>query len=124
MMPDTEWLNRLSPDVGLLLWTADEPLSENTLGFHTLNYLLDGLVRQPLQQEQNTHQVHFIHQLYGSPFYVCFINLSQSRPQSTTQSLAQLVVPPNRRQWMWYGDKPLTPEWQAALEKTFGAPKN
>lgn len=96
MMPEPAILNRLTPGLKVLLWIDSTPLSEETSNFETVNYLLDGLVRQHLKKQPSADQVSFVHTLFGESFWVIFANTTVVGPKAILKSM-EAIIPQQAR---------------------------
>jgi len=91
MMPEPTILTRLGPGLKALLWIDQAPLSEASPYFETVNYLLDGLVRQHLRKLSSVDEVSFVHTLFGESFWVIFANTSTIDQKHMLKSLEAII---------------------------------
>lgn len=119
MMPETAILTRMGPGVRVLVWLGQGPLTEETAGFATIDYLLDGLVRRHLRQAGTSNQVSFVHTLYGENFWMIYANTSSEVVAPFIKSLQVLVPEASRDKAAVLSVGIESKEWKEALDKTF-----
>lgn len=115
MMPEPAILTRLGPGLKVLLWLDQSPLSEETPSFETVNYLLDGLVRQHLKNQTAVDQVSFVHTLFGESFWVIYANAAVVDHKSILKSM-DAIIPQQARDRALVLGKAADMNW---LEKFF-----
>lgn len=115
MMPEPAILTRLSPGLKVLLWMDQSPLSEENPYFETINYLLDGLVRQHLKKQVTVDQVSFVHTLFGESFWVIYANTTVVDHKSILKSM-DAIIPQQARESALVLGKTADLNW---LEKFF-----
>lgn len=119
MMPETFILSRLGPGARVLIWLGQTPLDEDTDGFSTVDYLLDGLVRQHVRQSGTWNQVSFVHTLYGENFWMIYANTSSESAASLITSINVLIPETCREKAAVMSAGLVTKEWNEALDRTF-----
>ncbi len=121
MTPDASLLALLPPDVRVLVWTGEGPLSEGTPGFDTVDYLLDGLARGHLRQSgEDRREVVFVHNLDGETFWAAYIDASTLKPGQALPQLTDLLPAKAREKVLVLEAVPLTGSWAKALDEAFG----
>ena len=120
MMPESELLRRIGPELKLLVWLAEAPLSEASPEFESLNYLLDGLARQHILELGESHLVNFVHQQFGKTFYLSYINQNQVKPSEAIEQLKALLKTDQPVKWSWWSVSGLPAHWQKSLEGQLG----
>jgi hypothetical protein len=119
MMPDSQILKTLTSDVKVLIWASKEPLSESTPMFSTVDYLLDGLLRQHVQNSTSPQsEVTFIHTLYGESFWLAFTDGS-SDADTYTKTLLSVVPEKMREKMVVLNSEDLTSKLKTKLDKAF-----
>jgi hypothetical protein len=119
MMPETAILSRLGPGARVLIWLGQAPLDEDTAGFATVDYLLDGLVRRHVRQPGPWNQVSFVHTLYGENFWMIYANTANEAVAPFIKSLLVLIPEASRNTAAVMSVGSLAKEWNEALDKTF-----
>lgn len=66
-------LDKINEKVDVIIWFQGQPLSEKLPIFPTMNYLLDGLLKDHLKSIQNPDQCTFVHQHFGKKLQVLFL---------------------------------------------------
>ncbi|MBY0518658.1 MAG: hypothetical protein K2P81_17235 [Bacteriovoracaceae bacterium] len=119
MMPDSDILKTLTSDVKVLVWASKEPLSESTPLFSTVDYLLDGLLRQHVRNHPTPQsEVTFVHTLYGESFWLAFTDGS-SDADVYTKTLTSVVPEKMRDKMVVLNSEELTSKLRTKLDKAF-----
>ncbi len=119
MMPDSQILKVLTHDVKVLVWVSKEPLSESTSMFSTVDYLLDGLLRQHVQNHSSSQsEVTFVHTLYGESFWLAFTDGSTD-PDVYTKTLLSVVPEKMREKMVVLNSEDLPSKLKTKLDKAF-----
>lgn len=119
MMPEQDLLTKLTPDVRVVIWSSDAPLSKETPGFASVDYLLDGLVQRHLETEGPWHSVTFVHNLFGETFWLAYTDAKGSVDEFLG-ALLGVVPTAAREKLLVLGAKHLPPQWETRIDKAFG----
>jgi hypothetical protein len=120
MMPDTEILQTIAPDVQVVVWSDNKPLDENTPHFQTIDYLLDGLLRKHTEDRKDLDQVIFVHNLFGKNFWVAFANSSILSVNDFIIGLKNIIPEEGREKMIILNHESLPANWHQPLDKFFG----
>jgi hypothetical protein len=119
MMPDPSILAKITPQTTVVVWASDRSLHHEVPGFSTVDYLLDGLVRKHISNQENADQVNFVHTLFGQNFWVAYINVN-SKNENFISGLTTLI-PEGKREYLVVLNSQLIPSaLDQKLDKHFG----
>lgn len=122
MTPDPRLLQALSPDVRVVVWAGDAALGEDTPGFVTLDYLMDGLVRSHLREgSAGPHQLLFVHTLHDAPFWAAYVDTSALAPGAFLPAFLELLPAQARAQVLVLEAAPMSNAWEKALSQGFAS---
>ena len=117
MIPDEKLLRALGPECKLVFWLAPGELAENTPGFTTINYLLDGLVRSHLSDHsKDLRQVVFHHQSFGQNFQVVFLDSAAADSATFVQQARSIL---NTEKVLGYVALGVPASWRDLLRDDF-----
>ncbi len=120
MMPETQILSTIAPDVRTIIWASDENLGTQTPFYPTVDYLLDGLVRSHIEEKKDWSQVTFVHQVFGKSFWVVFANTKECELNSFLTSLKSIIPEEGRSKMVVLNNEKLPAAWAPPLDKLFG----
>lgn len=120
MMPDPAILAKITAQTTVVVWASDRNLHHQVPGFGTIDYLLDGLVRKHISNQENADQVSFVHTLFGKNFRVAFVNVETKSADEFMKGLTTLVPEKEREYLVVINSHFLPKSFDQKLDKTFG----
>ena len=82
-------INKVTEKVDIIIWFSNEPLSEESSQFETMNYLLDGLLTEHLKNSPEKLACTFVHHHFGKKLQVYFYGKNPEKLNITHLSEAE-----------------------------------
>ncbi len=107
-MPEQALLAKLGPDLRVVVWAGQGPLTPRTAHFDTFDYLLDGLPLRQTREQSGLSELTFVHTLFGKNTWVFYFDVADVKWEALAARFA--IIPADAREKLLVVNTAIVPD--------------